>query len=99
MTGGSEFNEVFLTDAKVSAVNLTGGAGDGRKVLQSALDVERRGTGETTRVGRDIDDAAESPPAHPEQGPHLGRPAARASEMRSCRRRRAWPRASVRMLR
>ena len=61
MTGGSEFNEVFLTDAKVSAVNLTGGAGDGRKVLQSALDVERRGTGETTRVGRDIDDAAESP--------------------------------------
>lgn len=56
MTGNSEFNEVFLTDAKVPAANLIGGAGNGWKVLQSALGAERRGMGEMAQVGRDTDD-------------------------------------------
>lgn len=53
MTGGSEFNEVFLTDAVVPAANLIGGEGNGWKVLQSALGAERRGMGEMAQVGRD----------------------------------------------
>ena len=46
LTGGSEFNEVFLTDARVPAANLIGGPGNGWKVLQVALGAERRGMGE-----------------------------------------------------
>ncbi|ALJ21726.1 acyl-CoA dehydrogenase family protein [Microbacterium sp. No. 7] len=46
MTGDAEFNEVFLTDARVPAANLIGGPGNGWKVLQIALGAERRGMGE-----------------------------------------------------
>jgi alkylation response protein AidB-like acyl-CoA dehydrogenase len=46
ITGGSRFSEVFLTDARVPAGNLIGGAGNGWKVLQVALAVERRGMSE-----------------------------------------------------
>jgi len=46
ITGGSRFSEVFLTNARVPAANLIGGAGNGWKVLQVALAAERRGMGE-----------------------------------------------------
>lgn len=51
MTGDSEFNEVFLTDARVPAANLIGGAGNGWKVLQVALGAERAGMGEMAMGG------------------------------------------------
>jgi alkylation response protein AidB-like acyl-CoA dehydrogenase len=51
MTGDAEFNEVFLTDARVPAANLVGGAGNGWKVLQVALGAERRGMGELMMAG------------------------------------------------
>ncbi|MGH3745759.1 MAG: acyl-CoA dehydrogenase family protein [Mycobacteriales bacterium] len=41
MTGESHFNEVFITDARVPAVNMLGQPGDGWKVLQTALMYER----------------------------------------------------------
>lgn len=47
MTGDSEFNEVFLTDARVPSENLIGGPGNGWKVLQVALAAERQGMGAT----------------------------------------------------
>lgn len=62
MTGGSEFNEVFLTDAKVPAANLIGGAGNGWKVLQSALGAERRGMGEMSVVGESPEDGGSRSP-------------------------------------
>lgn len=61
MTGDSEFNEVFLTDAVVPAANLVGGAGNGWKVLQSALGAERRGMGEMAQVGRDAAETGRPP--------------------------------------
>jgi alkylation response protein AidB-like acyl-CoA dehydrogenase len=62
MTGGSEFNEVFLTNAKVPAANLIGGAGNGWKVLQSALGAERRGMGEMSVIGETPEEGgAQSP--------------------------------------
>jgi alkylation response protein AidB-like acyl-CoA dehydrogenase len=60
MTGDSEFNEVFLTDAVVPAANLIGGEGNGWKVLQSALGAERRGMGEMAQVGRDTVESGEN---------------------------------------
>jgi alkylation response protein AidB-like acyl-CoA dehydrogenase len=41
ITGGSSFNEVFLTDARVPAENLIGEEGYGWRVLATALSVER----------------------------------------------------------
>jgi alkylation response protein AidB-like acyl-CoA dehydrogenase len=41
MTGESHFNEVFITDAHVPAVNMLGQPGEGWKVLQTALMYER----------------------------------------------------------
>jgi alkylation response protein AidB-like acyl-CoA dehydrogenase len=41
VTGGSEFNEVFLTDAVVSEANRLGGLNEGWRVLQTALGFER----------------------------------------------------------
>lgn len=41
ITGGSSFNEVFLDDARVPKGNLIGEAGNGWRVLQTALSVER----------------------------------------------------------
>jgi alkylation response protein AidB-like acyl-CoA dehydrogenase len=41
VTGGSEFNEVFLNDAVVSDANRLGEVNDGWRVLQTALGFER----------------------------------------------------------
>lgn len=51
MTGDADFNEVFLTDARVDADNLIGGEGNGWKVLQVALVAERRLMGESMQPG------------------------------------------------
>ena len=52
ITGESEFNEVFLTDAVVPAENLIGAPGDGWRVLQTALGYERRLMGDLARTNR-----------------------------------------------
>src|SRR6185503_17199475 len=41
--GGSEFNEVFLTDVKVPVANLLGKEGQGWEIVSSALVNERSG--------------------------------------------------------
>lgn len=41
VTGESQFNEVFLTDAIVPAENLLGAENGGWRVLQTALAYER----------------------------------------------------------
>jgi alkylation response protein AidB-like acyl-CoA dehydrogenase len=46
ITGDSHFNEVFLDNARVPAENLVGAEGQGWKVLQTALAVERLVMGE-----------------------------------------------------
>ena len=46
ITGDAHFNEVFLTDAEVPAHYVIGSLGDGWKVLQTALIVERSMMGE-----------------------------------------------------
>ncbi len=46
ITGDSHFNEVFLDRAEVPAENMIGGEGDGWKVMQTALAVERLVMGE-----------------------------------------------------
>jgi alkylation response protein AidB-like acyl-CoA dehydrogenase len=48
-TGDSRFNEVFLTDARVSQANMLGDLGQGWSVLQTALAYERAVMGESTR--------------------------------------------------
>ncbi|MDR7167289.1 alkylation response protein AidB-like acyl-CoA dehydrogenase [Nocardia kruczakiae] len=45
MTGESDFNEVFLTDVQVPASALIGELNDGWRVLQTALEEERRTMG------------------------------------------------------
>ncbi|MFE5395969.1 acyl-CoA dehydrogenase family protein [Streptomyces sp. NPDC056568] len=45
ITGDAEFNEVFLTDARVPAAWMIGEPGQGWKVLQVALAAERSGMG------------------------------------------------------
>ena len=45
ITGDAEFNETFLTDARVPAAWMVGRPGDGWKVLQVALAAERAGMG------------------------------------------------------
>jgi alkylation response protein AidB-like acyl-CoA dehydrogenase len=57
-TGESEFNEVFITDARVPVANMIGAEGDGWRVLQTALGHERRLMGDLTRTSR----AAVGPP-------------------------------------
>lgn len=46
ITGDSHFNEVFLDGAEVPAENIVGNEGDGWKVMQTALAVERLVMGE-----------------------------------------------------
>jgi len=48
-TGDSRFNEVFLTDARVSNANMLGDLGQGWSVLQTALAYERAVMGESSR--------------------------------------------------
>lgn len=63
ITGESEFNEVFITDARVPDANLVGGPGDGWGVLQVALAYERRLMGDlarTAKSSRDLKPEADS---------------------------------------
>ncbi len=48
-TGDSRFNEVFLTDARVSDANMLGDLGKGWSVLQTALAYERAVMGESVQ--------------------------------------------------
>jgi len=52
ITGESEFNEVFITDAVVAEENRVGAPGDGWRVLQTALGYERRLMGDLARTSR-----------------------------------------------
>ena len=52
ITGESEFNEVFIDDARVSGNNLIGRPGEGWSVLQTALGYERRLMGDLARTAR-----------------------------------------------
>ena len=52
ITGESEFNEVFITDARVPHANLVGEAGGGWSVLQLALAHERRLMGDLARTSK-----------------------------------------------
>ncbi|MEI7914884.1 MAG: acyl-CoA dehydrogenase family protein [Mycobacteriaceae bacterium] len=63
ITGESEFNEVFITDARVPNANLIGEPGGGWPVLQLALAYERRLMGDlarTSKAGRDLKPDADS---------------------------------------
>ncbi len=63
ITGESEFNEVFITDARVPHANLVGEPGGGWTVLQLALAYERRLMGDlarTSRASRDLKPDADS---------------------------------------
>lgn len=63
ITGESEFNEVFITDARVPHTNLIGEPGGGWPVLQLALAYERRLMGDlarTSRASRDLKPDADS---------------------------------------
>jgi alkylation response protein AidB-like acyl-CoA dehydrogenase len=52
ITGESEFNEVFITDAVVPAENMVGPYNGGWSVLQTALGYERRLMGDLARTTR-----------------------------------------------
>ncbi|MEB3020251.1 acyl-CoA dehydrogenase family protein [[Mycobacterium] crassicus] len=52
ITGESEFNEVFFTDARVPDANRIGDPGTGWAVLQVALGYERRLMGDIARTAR-----------------------------------------------
>ena len=52
ITGESEFNEVFITDARVPHANLVGEPGGGWAVLQLALAYERRLMGDLARTSK-----------------------------------------------
>lgn len=63
ITGESEFNEVFITDARVPHTNLVGEPGGGWAVLQLALAYERRLMGDlarTSKANRDLKPDADS---------------------------------------
>jgi alkylation response protein AidB-like acyl-CoA dehydrogenase len=52
ITGESEFNEVFIENARVPGENLIGDAGGGWSVLQVALGYERRLMGDLARTSK-----------------------------------------------
>lgn len=68
-TGDSRFNEVFLTDARVSHANMLGDPGEGWMVLQTALAYERavmgqsgrRRSADANKAVRSADDEASAP--------------------------------------
>jgi alkylation response protein AidB-like acyl-CoA dehydrogenase len=53
--GGSEFNEVFLTDVRVPVTNLLGREGQGWEVVSSALVNERTGIAGSVRFDQTLD--------------------------------------------
>ncbi len=53
ITGESEFNEVFIEDARLPAENLVGELNAGWSVLQTALGYERRFMADIARTARD----------------------------------------------
>jgi alkylation response protein AidB-like acyl-CoA dehydrogenase len=53
ITGESEFNEVFLENARIPAENLVGEVNAGWSVLQIALGYERRFMGDLARTSKD----------------------------------------------
>ena len=56
ITGESEFNEVFITDARVPHANMVGEPGGGWAVLQLALAHERRLMGDLARTSKSSGD-------------------------------------------
>jgi alkylation response protein AidB-like acyl-CoA dehydrogenase len=54
ITGESEFNEVFISNARCPAENLVGVPGGGWSVLQVALGYERRLMGDLARTSRSV---------------------------------------------
>lgn len=64
ITGESEFNEVFIENARVPADNLVGEPGSGWSVLQVALGHERRFMGDLARTSK----TAKRPKAEQEGG-------------------------------
>ena len=54
ITGGAQFNEVFITDARVPDANVVGGVGEGWRVLQTALAVERQLMGSLSASASEI---------------------------------------------
>ncbi len=54
MTGGSEFNEVFMTDVKVPLENRLGEEGEGWKIISQALVNERSGIASGMRFERSL---------------------------------------------
>jgi alkylation response protein AidB-like acyl-CoA dehydrogenase len=54
ITGESEFNEVFISGARVPDANLIGEPGGGWAVLQVALSYERRLMGDLARTSRSV---------------------------------------------
>ena len=53
ITGESEFNEIFIDDARVPTENLVGELNAGWSVLQTALAYERRFMGDLARTAKD----------------------------------------------
>jgi alkylation response protein AidB-like acyl-CoA dehydrogenase len=58
ITGEAHFNEVFITDARVPAVNMLGSINDGWRVLQTALAYERSVMGDMARGPRQSPDGS-----------------------------------------
>jgi alkylation response protein AidB-like acyl-CoA dehydrogenase len=70
LTGQAEFNEVFLTDARVPDANRLGAVGEGWRVAQTTLMNERVSIGSSRSVPREesaIGFAAKAWRAHPER--------------------------------
>src|SRR6185295_5988038 len=53
--GGSEFNEVFLTDVKVPAANMLGKEGQGWEIVSTALVNERSGIAAGVRCDQTLE--------------------------------------------
>ena len=55
MSGGSSFNEVFLSDARIPDSLRIGPVGEGRKVALTTLSFERSSSGSHSTVGGNWD--------------------------------------------
>ena len=59
MSGGSSFNEVFLTEVRIPDAYRIGEVGEGWKVALTTLGFERDSSGEATAVGGTLDQVVE----------------------------------------